>query len=200
LRSLTPLLAAALVAVPADPAAAAPAPADPAAGPTPAEEAPRLDEAGRVEPASVPLEDPPPPAPPAPSRVFPVAGPVSWGDGFGERVGGHDGVDVLAACGTPLRAVRAGRVVLRASDGAAGRHLVLRAGAGEHVYMHLQDVAVDQGRGVEAGDRLGTVGATGNASTCHLHFETWGGPGWHRGAARDPEPMLRALRAGRAAS
>jgi len=185
LLPLTPLLAAALVAAPAD--ADPPGPALPA-------QAPRLEGGGRVEPAAVPLEDPPP-APPA--RAFPVAGDVAWGDGFGERTGGHDGVDVLATCGTPLRAVRAGRVVLRATDGAAGRHLVLRAGRGEHVYMHLQDVAVARGERVAAGDRLGSVGATGNATTCHLHFEAWKAPGWQRGAVRDPEPMLRALRARR---
>jgi murein DD-endopeptidase MepM/ murein hydrolase activator NlpD len=181
LLSLTPLLAAALVAAPAD--------AD-LAGPALPDEAPRLDGGGRVEPAVVPLAEP---APPPPTRSFPVDGDVTWGDGFGERVGGHDGVDVLARCGTPLRAVRAGRVVLRTTDGAAGRHLVLRAGGAEHVYMHLQDVAVAEGERVRAGDRLGTVGATGNATTCHLHFEAWRAPGWHRGAARDPEPMLRRL-------
>jgi murein DD-endopeptidase MepM/ murein hydrolase activator NlpD len=182
LLSLTPLLAAALVAAPADPDSA---------GPALPEEAPRLEGGGRIEPSVVPLADPPPEAP---ARVFPVAGSVEWGDGFGERVGGHDGVDVLAACGTPLRAVRAGRVVLRTTDGAAGRHLVLRAGRGEHVYMHLQDVDVAEGDRVQAGDRLGTVGATGNATTCHLHFEAWRAPGWGQGTARDPEPMLRALR------
>ena len=181
--ALTPLLAAVAVAAPAD--------ADPPAPPLP-EEAPRLDRGGRVEPAAVPLEDPVA-APAPPRRAFPVAGRVTWGDGFGERIGGHDGVDVLASCGTPLRAVRAGRVLLRTTDGAAGRHLVLRAGRGEHVYMHLQDVDVAEGERVRAGDRLGTVGATGNATTCHLHFEAWDAPGWHRGPARDPEPMLRAL-------
>ncbi len=185
---LTPLLAAALVAAPADTRPAVP---------TLPERAPRLEGGGRVEPASVLLEDPPPPPPAA---VFPVAGEVAWGDGFGERVGGHDGVDLLAACGTGLRAVRAGRVVQRTTDGAAGRHHVLRAGGAEHVYMHLQDVAVAQGDRVRAGDRLGTVGATGNATTCHLHFEAWRAPGWQRGTARDPEPMLRELRRRRSAA
>jgi murein DD-endopeptidase MepM/ murein hydrolase activator NlpD len=188
LLSLTPLLAAALVAVPAD--------AD-AAGPGLPGEAPRLAGGGRVEPAAVPLEEPPP-APPA--AVPPVTGDVTWGDGFGERAGGHDGVDLLAACGTALRAVRAGSVVLRATDGAAGRHLVVRAGGAEHVYMHLQDVAVAEGDRVRAGDRLGTVGATGNATSCHLHFEAWRAPGWQRGTARDPEPMLRELARRRSAA
>ena len=156
--------------------------------------APRLDEGGRIEPASVPLRRRPAPDRLPARRAFPVGGRVTWGDGFGERVGGHDGVDVLASCATPLRAVRAGRVALRASDGAAGRHLVVRvAGGAEHVYMHLKDVAVQQGDRVAAGDRLGSVGDSGNATTCHLHFEAWSAPGWHRGAARDPERMLRAL-------
>jgi murein DD-endopeptidase MepM/ murein hydrolase activator NlpD len=147
--------------------------------------------------ASLAPGPPPPvvvPEPPPPPSAFPIGGAVTWGDGLGERVGGHDGVDVLAACGRPLRATRAGRAERVAEDGGAGRHVVLATkGGGADVYMHLQDVDVEQGERVRAGGRLGTVGATGNATTCHLHFERWSAPGWHRGRPTDPEPALRRL-------
>ena len=134
-----------------------------------------------------------PATPPAP---FPIAGSWEWGGpntGFGDRGGAHDGEDVMAGCGTPLVAVAGGRVVRAASDGAAGHHLIIRTeGSGEHhVYMHLDRRArVRVGDEVEAGQRIGSVGRSGNASACHLHFEIWTPPGWYRGRARDPRPDL----------
>ena len=77
---------------------------------------------------------------------FPVDGAHSYGDGFGDRPG-HDGQDLLASCGTPLRAATTATARLVDEDGAAGRYLVLRtAGGRDLVYMHLSDVDVDGGR------------------------------------------------------
>jgi murein DD-endopeptidase MepM/ murein hydrolase activator NlpD len=60
--------------------------------------------------------------------------------------------------------------------------------------MHLQSVAVHAGERVSAGERLGAVGQTGDATTCHLHFERWTAPGWYRGGSPvDPLPLLRRL-------
>lgn len=130
------------------------------------------------------------------SATFPVQGSWKQGDGFGERTGGHEGTDLLAACGTPLVAAQAGKVVITGSHGSAGNYVVIRsADTGEdHVYMHLQGTpAAAKGDSVAAGQPLGAVGRTGNASTCHLHFEIWTAPGWHEGgAARDPAPDLAA--------
>lgn len=127
--------------------------------------------------------------------TFPVQGRVEHGDGFGERVGGHDGVDLLAPCGRPVLAMASGVVEVAEQDGAAGRHLVLRGRHFDDVYMHLERVSVAAGEAVVQGDRLGTVGDTGNATTCHLHFERWERPGWHRGEVVDPAPALaRAAR------
>jgi murein DD-endopeptidase MepM/ murein hydrolase activator NlpD len=142
---------------------------------------PRRVDGARTRPPSLP--------------TFPVDGPVEHGDGLGERPGGHDGVDLLAACGTPLRAMASGTVALVEQSGSAGRHLVLRGRHFDDVYMHLQDVAVRAGEEVVQGERLGTVGDTGNATTCHLHLERWRRPGWQRGEVVDPAPALaRAVR------
>jgi murein DD-endopeptidase MepM/ murein hydrolase activator NlpD len=132
------------------------------------------------------------------AHVFPVQGP-HWTRGatgeFGApRDGGrtHEGFDIAAACGTPLVAVRGGRVRRRGFDPTLYGNYVLIHGEGEHrsyFYAHLRRPAgVDRGERVFAGERVGVVGETGNARTvgCHLHFEI------HvDGRPIDPEPALR---------
>ncbi len=136
---------------------------------------------------------------PAPARAFPIAGPWEWGGPsthFGDRGGAHDGEDVMSPCGTPLVAAAGGRVAIVDDDGAAGHHLVIRGPYGDHVYMHLERAPrVGVGDVVQTGERLGAVGRSGNASACHLHFETWTAPGWFRGGrAVDPRPDLQRWR------
>ena len=144
------------------------------------------------------MDDGHPPAPPAVS-AFPVLGPVSFGDYAAHFGGGrgHKGQDLLAACGTPVAAARTGEVVENKYEGAARNYLVVRTAAGRaNVYMHLRDVARPAiGETVLAGERIGRVGDTGDASACHLHFELWTAPGWYAGGEPvDPLPLLRSLR------
>jgi murein DD-endopeptidase MepM/ murein hydrolase activator NlpD len=102
----------------------------------------------------------------------------------------------MADCGTPLRAVKAVTVRRVATQAAAGRYIVLHDGdSGEdYVYMHMSTVDVSTGDQVGAGDTVGEVGETGDATACHLHFEEWTSPGWYAGGhAKDPMPFLRTL-------
>ncbi len=131
-----------------------------------------------------------------PPSAFPIDGPWEWGGPdtrFGDRGGAHDGEDVMSPCGTPVVAAAAGKVVFADSHGAAGHYLVIRGAQGDFVYMHLlREPRHAEGDRVAAGDRLGAVGRSGNASACHLHFEIWTPPGWYDGGrARDPKPDLR---------
>lgn len=111
------------------------------------------------------------------------------------RSGGrsHEGFDINAACGTPVVAARAGVVVRRRYDPVLNGHfLIVKAPAQRRAYWysHLQSPArVRLGQRVRTGQRLGEVGATGNAITigCHLHFELHG-----PGGPFDPFPRLRA--------
>jgi murein DD-endopeptidase MepM/ murein hydrolase activator NlpD len=152
-------------------------------------------------PAPAPPAPSPAPAPPPPGGgVFPVRGPYSLGGpeaGFGAGRGdhAHEGHDVSAACGTPLVAARAGRVVMRRYQSRAGHYVVIDdAGGTSQVYMHLQAPAtVAQDASVAAGQPIGAVGNTGASRGCHLHFELWPAPGWQRGGRPiDPLPALRA--------
>jgi murein DD-endopeptidase MepM/ murein hydrolase activator NlpD len=140
------------------------------------------------------------PGEPAPehSTVFPIGGPHDLGrneaNGFGGGRG-HLGQDMFADCGTPVRAARAGRVVFAGFQGAAGNYLVIRADGSreDHVYMHLlHEPRLAVGDRVDTGQRIASVGRTGRAYGCHLHFELWTAPGWYRGGdAYDPLPKLR---------
>jgi hypothetical protein len=130
--------------------------------------------------------------------VYPVAGPHTYGDGFGVLRGNriHEGQDVLAACGTPLVAVHGGAVKAVGAQALAGNYVVLSAddGSGDQVYMHLRDPAlVATGDPVVMGQTIGVVGETGDATACHLHFELWPAPGWSTGGQPvDPLPSLQA--------
>jgi murein DD-endopeptidase MepM/ murein hydrolase activator NlpD len=131
-------------------------------------------------------------------HMFPVRGPHTYGDGFGVQRSGHthQGVDVLAACGTPLVAARGGVVKYNGTHPAAGNYLVIDgADTGiDTVYMHLRAPSpLKKGDPVRTGQPIGFVGQTGDATACHLHFEEWSAPGWYTGgAAFDPLPDLKA--------
>jgi hypothetical protein len=130
--------------------------------------------------------------------VFPVAGTHTYGDGFGVQRAGHthQGVDVMAACGTPLLAAHGGTVKFVGTQSLAGNYIVISTddGSGDNVYMHLRDPALlGKGDAVATGQQIGFVGRTGDATACHLHFELWPAPGWYTGGHPvDPMPSLKA--------
>jgi hypothetical protein len=113
--------------------------------------------------------------------VFPVFGPVSFGDTFGAPRSGvpggwHHGEDIFAPIGTPLLACADGTIHTVGFNRLGGYRLWLRDQDGnEFYYAHLSaysELAVE-GRSVEAGDVIGFVGDTGDADggSPHLHFE-----------------------------
>jgi murein DD-endopeptidase MepM/ murein hydrolase activator NlpD len=105
---------------------------------------------------------------------------------FGGR---HTGIDLRAPAGTPVLAAADGDVRLVLERARAGRMVVLgHAPDLSSVYMHLSEVSVRVGQTVRRGTAVGRSGASGNASTPHLHFGvcrrpagrcgTGGGGGW----------------------
>jgi murein DD-endopeptidase MepM/ murein hydrolase activator NlpD len=136
------------------------------------------------------------PPPSADSRqVFPIRGAHELWEGFGAGRG-HQGADVGAACGTPLVAVGTGRVRMSKFHSRAGNYAVidLKGSTLDLVYAHMvEPAAVPVGQAVAAGQTIGFVGDTGNASGCHLHFELWEGAYYGGGAPIDPVPFLESL-------
>ena len=133
--------------------------------------------------------------------LFPVRGKHDYG-GSGARFGAgrsghtHQGQDVMAACGTPLRAARGGVVKAKQYQSAAGNYIVIDSAATnvDMGYMHLRTPSpYKEGDRVHTGDQIGVVGETGDATACHLHFEEWSGPGWYTGGSPfDPLADLKA--------
>jgi murein DD-endopeptidase MepM/ murein hydrolase activator NlpD len=128
------------------------------------------------------------------SGVFPVRGRHTFGDGIGAGRG-HQGQDILAKCGKPVVAALSGRVSYVSYQAAAGNYLVIHGAKRQPdtVYMHLlHRASVRSGERVAAGDQLGLVGQTGDATACHLHFEMWSTPGWEKGGSLlNPLPYLK---------
>jgi murein DD-endopeptidase MepM/ murein hydrolase activator NlpD len=134
-------------------------------------------------------------------NIFPVRGRHDYGERqarFGARRAGHrhQGQDVMARCGTALVAARGGTVKFKQYHAAAGNYVVIDgAGTGiDYVYMHLAEpTPFRPGDRVYTGQRIGSVGDTGDAEGCHLHLELWTAPGWYDGGK--PFDPLRSLRA-----
>lgn len=104
----------------------------------------------------------------------------------------HEGVDIFAPRGTPVRSATRGLVVAVRERGLGGRQVWVLGPAGErHYYAHLEAWApgLATGDAVDAGTLLGTVGDTGNArgTPPHLHYGIYAADG-----ALDPLPRLRA--------
>jgi peptidoglycan hydrolase-like protein with peptidoglycan-binding domain len=127
---------------------------------------------------------------PPPTIPLPLAWPLSrpvLGDRFGPRdERWHPGIDLPAPLGTPVYSARSGEVVWAGWRDGYGFLVTVAHGHGERsMYAHLSRLDVRVGVWIGAGVRVGLVGATGDATGPHLHFEVR-----VRGAAVDP---LRAL-------
>jgi murein DD-endopeptidase MepM/ murein hydrolase activator NlpD len=132
-----------------------------------------------------------------PASTYPIRGPYKFWEGFG-GARGHEGADIGAACGTPLVAALPGKVQFNAYHARAGNYVVidLASSADDIAYMHLTEPSpLKVGQAVGTGQALGTVGDSGNASGCHLHFEYWSGDWYGGGEAIDPVPFLKSLEA-----
>lgn len=109
----------------------------------------------------------------------PIDGPNAFGNTWGaSRPGGrtHQGVDMMSPHGTPIVAVVAGSVQMHTSE--RGGNLVTLTGVDGNRYFYGHLSAWEGGsRSVSAGEVIGYVGATGQTTANHLHFQIHPGGG-----------------------
>ena len=102
----------------------------------------------------------------------------------------HDGTDFGAACGTPIRAAAAGRVIAVYYNEGYGNRVIIDNGFHRGVglgtaYNHLSAYSTSVGERVQRGEIIGYVGTTGYSTGCHLHFMVF-----ENGAAVNPMHWL----------
>lgn len=112
----------------------------------------------------------------------PALGYFPNGGHFGAPRGAypHAGQDITNSTGTGVYAAAAGTVIRRqwggGLTGRTGNAIVLSHGGGLYTYYgHLNAYRVASGAKVSAGQRIGDMGATGNVTGPHLHFEVHSG-------------------------
>ena len=99
-------------------------------------------------------------------------------DAFGERIHPvtgevrvHDGIDYAAAEGTSIVAAADGEVYETGYSAEHGNYVVLLHINGDMTYYcHCREIVAKEGGQVKRGDRIATVGKTGQATGSHLHF------------------------------
>jgi peptidoglycan hydrolase-like protein with peptidoglycan-binding domain len=130
--------------------------------------------------------------------VFPVQGRCGYADTWhAPRSGGrvHLGVDIIAARGNLVYAAVEGTITKVYYDrpgSLSGNGIRLTADDGTYFfYAHFDTIAegISEGARVQAGQVVGTIGATGNTSTPHLHFEIHP----NGGTAVNPYPVVKAV-------
>ncbi|MDF3020485.1 MAG: peptidase [Steroidobacteraceae bacterium] len=107
-----------------------------------------------------------------PAPVFSTGWPVTDGhlsSGFG---GKHQGMDIAAAVGTPVRAFAAGIVEALTPDKVCGRKLRIRHDFGAtSTYCHVSGIQVSVGDSVALGQPLAEIAPGIGRTRAHLHFE-----------------------------
>ena len=170
------------------------------AAPSPAPAAPVVASDANAPAAPAPQAAPEPaptaaPAPPPPvstdGMICPVAGPTAYADTWGApRSGGrtHEGVDMMSPHGTPLVAVESGSVQFKTNK-LGGNAIWLAGSSGTRYYYAHLSAWEGSSRSVSQGEVIGYVGATGNTTANHLHFEVHP----NGGVAVNPYPYVRAV-------
>ena len=83
----------------------------------------------------------------------------------------HTGIDIAANVGTVIYAALDGTVTISSSEGDYGNHLRIEKDDVAIYYAHCSKLYVKQGDVIKQGDAIAEVGATGNVTGPHLHFE-----------------------------
>ena len=83
----------------------------------------------------------------------------------------HTGTDIAAVTGTRIISATDGTVISASSKGDYGKHLKIQINDVIIVYAHCNKLYVNEGDVIKQGQEIAEVGATGNTTGPHLHFE-----------------------------
>lgn len=83
----------------------------------------------------------------------------------------HTGIDIARVTGTKIIAAMEGIVELVSSQGSYGNHIKITNGEVSTLYAHCNSIYVKEGDYISQGQEIAEVGATGNVTGPHLHFE-----------------------------
>ena len=130
----------------------------------------------------------------------PAGWPVNSGwisSGFGERndpftgkKAQHEGLDFAGTKGSEVVGVASGIVIWSASRQGYGKLVEIDHGNGYNTrYAHNDELLVKAGEAITAGQVIAKMGATGRASSPHVHFEVL-----HKGKAVNPYQFVKQIR------
>ncbi len=109
--------------------------------------------------------------------IWPIRGWIT--SSFGQRISPftdklqmHEGLDICARPGTPVKATAEGIVIYSGWKSDFGKLVTIDHGYGYRTrYGHLSKIFVKNGQRVKRGDAVGAVGNTGRSTGPHLHYE-----------------------------
>ncbi|MGE4267940.1 MAG: peptidoglycan DD-metalloendopeptidase family protein [Deferribacterales bacterium] len=109
--------------------------------------------------------------------IWPTSGWISSRFGYrispftGRRVF-HEGLDIAAKYGAPVRAAAKGTVIFSGRKNGYGKIVIIDHGFGYMTkYAHNSNILVKAGQRVSKGDRIAQVGNTGRSTGPHVHYE-----------------------------
>ena len=108
--------------------------------------------------------------------VIPCFGKITSDFGYREIANelasrNHKGIDIGAPKGTSIFAAHSGTVTKSAAFGNYGNCIIIENEKYKTIYAHCSKLFVEEGEKVVQGEKIAEVGATGNATGNHLHFE-----------------------------
>ena len=110
------------------------------------------------------------------SLEWPLDGDLIYRFGQEQRPNGlvlnWNGVGIAGLPGSPVRAARNGLIVLAGPFEGYGPSVVLSHGDGFYsLYLYLEEIRVAEGRSIDMGHVIGTVGGTDTAQGPHIEFQ-----------------------------
>lgn len=105
----------------------------------------------------------------------------------------HNGIDIAAPSGQPIKSILGGKVLVARQQKYTGNGgiVIIDHGRFKSVYLHMSGFDVKEGDTIKKGQFIGKVGNTGRSSGPHLHFGIY-----PNGVSVDPEQWLKHITKG----